>query len=120
LDYTCGARAVDAATEGEDIAGFGLENDVLVIDSAFNASGLIGPLEMSFDLSAVLLDLNFFGGCGPVGVVAIEVPFACGLRWRLVWGRLLRYSPKGRDEEDPKIKSEEAPRNAVHGLLLVQ
>jgi hypothetical protein len=84
LDYTCGAWAVDAATEGEDIACFGLENDVLIIDSAFNASGLIGPLEVSFDLSAVLLDLNFFGGCGPVGIVAIEVPLACGLRWRLV------------------------------------
>jgi hypothetical protein len=67
--------------------GLCLEDDVLVVDGAFDAARLARAFEVSFHLRTVLLDFNVLRRSAAVGVMAVEVPFSAGLcRW-LVAGR---------------------------------
>jgi hypothetical protein len=61
LHDAIGARAVDAAAEGEDPGDLGLEDDVVLVDSSFDSAGLVGAFEVTLNLAALLLDLNLLG-----------------------------------------------------------
>jgi len=41
--------ALDLSAEGEDVAGFGVEDDVLSVDGALDAAGLIRSLLLNLD-----------------------------------------------------------------------
>lgn len=82
--------AVNAAAKGEDIAGFGAEDDVVLIDGAFEAAGLVGAFEVAGELVAVLFELDVFGGrFVVVDVFGVDGPFAFDVVGRWFGGRLL-------------------------------
>jgi len=76
LDDTAIARTVNAATKGENIPRLGLKDNVLAINSAFDASGLEGAFEVALYLRTILLDIDGLRGSAAIGVVAVEVPLA--------------------------------------------
>ncbi|MGB2666135.1 MAG: hypothetical protein WAK48_19175 [Candidatus Acidiferrum sp.] len=80
--------AIDAAAKGEDIAGFGSEDDVVDVDGAFEAAGLVGSFEVSGEFVAVLFDLDIFGGSfAVINILRVDGPFASDVVGRLVGGR---------------------------------
>jgi hypothetical protein len=62
LNYALNAGAVDPASKGEDVASFGSDYEVLLIDGAFYSAGLIRAFEVAGDHGSFLLKLEVFGG----------------------------------------------------------
>ena len=54
VEGTFDGVASDLAAECEDFTGFGAEDDVVIVDSSFEAAGLVGAFEVAGDRVAVL------------------------------------------------------------------
>src|SRR5579883_2841209 len=101
------ARAIDSTAEDEDVAGFGANDEMLLVDGAFDSSGCVGALEVPFDVGAFLLNLEVFRRGLSVGVVAVEGPFAVDVGGRLLRRGLLRPG-NGLAEEDEEPETDGA------------
>lgn len=77
--------AFDVAAEGEHVASLGAEFDMVAVDEAFDAAGLIGTFEVAAELAAGLGDADGLGGtAGPVDIGSVDGPIAGGVgraRW---------------------------------------
>lgn len=109
--------AIDAAAKGEDIAGFGSEDDVVDVDGAFEAAGLVGSFEVSGEFVAVLFDLDIFGGSfAVINILRVDGPFASDVVGRLVGGRLLREGEVADGQEEKSYGKKQGFRVVVpHG-----
>src|ERR1700760_2456228 len=68
--------AVDLAAEPEGFTGFGAEEDVVVVDGALEAAGLVGAFKVAGDGVAFLLQFDVFGVDAAVGIFGGDGPFA--------------------------------------------
>ena len=72
--------AFDVAAEGEHVSSLGAEFDMVAVDEAFDAAGLIGTFKMAAELSAGLGDAHGLGGtAGPVDIGGVNGPVAGGV-----------------------------------------
>ena len=102
--------AIDASAKGEDVAGFGAEDNVMDVDGAFEAAGLIGSLEVTGELVAVLCELDVFGGgFVVVDIFGIDGPLAFDVVWRLFGGRLLGKGDASYGEQEKRQEKQERP-----------
>jgi hypothetical protein len=58
LNDALDAGSLDAPAKGQDVAGFGANDEVLIVDGAFYAAGLIRAFEVAGDRGAILLEVE--------------------------------------------------------------
>src|ERR1700742_206945 len=90
LNDSTNSRSVDSAAKDQNVAGFGTNDEMLLVDRTFDPSGLIGTLEVPFDSGAFLLEIEVFRRRASVRVVAIERPFTGDVRRQPLRWSLLR------------------------------
>jgi hypothetical protein len=65
---------IDSASKNKGFSGFGADDEVLVVDRAFHAPGLVGTLEVAFNRVSGLLELEILGRSTSIRVVTVERP----------------------------------------------
>ena len=76
LDGVVDVRAVHAAAEGEGLARFGAEDDVLFVDGAFEFALLAGAFVAAGDEASLLNDLHRLSALDAVGTFGVNRPGA--------------------------------------------
>jgi hypothetical protein len=88
---------IDPSAEHQHPSCFGSNDEMLLIDRALNASGLIWALKVSLNGSTFLLEIEVLRRSGAVWVIAIQRPLSANVRGRLLSGSLLRPSSQLKD-----------------------
>ena len=81
---------INSSAKHQHLSRLGAHHQVLLVDRAFDSAGLVRALEMALNIGALLLQIKILRRCTPVGVLAVESPFARNVCRRLLRRGLLR------------------------------
>lgn len=87
LDGAFYARTVHPASKGQHGVGLGPEEDVLLIDGAFQFALLTRTLVMTDDHATLLGKLHDLGAFPSIGPSRVDCPIALDVRWGLLRAR---------------------------------
>jgi hypothetical protein len=97
VDNSIHSWSIDPAAKHQHPSCFGSNHEMLLIDRALNASGLIWALKVSLNGSPFLLEIEVLRRCGAVWVIAIQRPLPANVRRRPLRRSLLRPSSQLKD-----------------------
>jgi hypothetical protein len=97
VDNSIHSWPIDPSAEHQHPSCFGSNHEMLLIDRALNASGLIRALKVSLNGSAFLLEIEILRRCSAAWVIAIQRPLSANVRRRLLRRSPLRPSSQLKD-----------------------
>src|ERR1700691_1260481 len=90
LNHALNAGSLNPPPKRQHVPGLRSNHEVLFIDRAFDAAGLVRSFEMTFDHRPLLLKVQVLGGGCSVRILAVQGPLAGNIGGQLLCGWLLR------------------------------
>ena len=120
LNDATDSRPVDPPAKRQNAACFGANHEMLVLDRALDATGLIRPFEVAANHTAVLPEIKKLGRGRSVGIIAVQGPFTRNAgRGLVLWWRLLCPCKVTGEDRQSKTKHKDTQAISLHPSLPV-
>jgi hypothetical protein len=118
LNHAFDTRPIHPPAKRQDIARFGSNHKMLIVDCAFDAARLVRPLEVARDHIPLLLEFKKLRRGASIRILAVQSPLTRDAGRLLLRRRLLREQKTTAKNHQSKTKYQNPQAVSLHHVLL--